>query len=71
MLSINIRRRYRLLQGLCVLSVKTKTSVCNRFNTSFCAADQKKPGYIKFKLKVLKQINPTNKINDLFDRSLF
>ena len=39
---------------------------------SFCAADhKKKTGYIKFKLKVLKKINPTNQINDLFDRSLF
>ena len=31
----------------------------------------KKPCYIKFKSKVLKQINPTNQINDFFGRSLF
>ena len=29
-------RRYLLLQGLYVPSVKTTTYVCNRFNTSFC-----------------------------------
>ena len=32
---------------------------------------QNKPGYITFKSKVFKQINPTNQINDFFDRSLF
>ena len=31
----------------------------------------KKPGYIKFKSKVLKQINPSNQIDDFFERSLF
>ena len=36
-----IWRRYLLLQGLCVPSVKTTTYVCNRFNTSFCARDHK------------------------------
>ena len=34
-------RRYLLLQGLCVASVKTTTYVCNRFNTSFCTRDHK------------------------------
>ena len=38
---IYIWRRYLLLQGLCVPSVKTTTYVCNRFNTSFCARDHK------------------------------
>ena len=33
--------------------------------------DHKTPDYIKFKSKVLKQINPTIQINDFFDRSLF
>ena len=37
----DICRRYPLLQGLCVSSVKTTTYVCNRFNTSFCARDHK------------------------------
>ena len=31
----------------------------------------KQTGYIKFKSKIFKQINPTNQINDFFDRSLF
>ena len=34
-------RRYLLLRGLCVPSVKTATYVCNRFNTSFCTEDRK------------------------------
>ena len=34
-------RRYLLLQGLYVPSVKTTTYVCNRFNTSFCTKDHK------------------------------
>ena len=38
---IYIWRRYLLLQGLCVPSVKTTTYICNRFNTSFCARDHK------------------------------
>ena len=33
--------RYLLLQELYVLSVKTATYVCNRFNTSFCTKDHK------------------------------
>ena len=41
MLSINKARRYLLLHGLCVPSVKTTTYVCNRVNTSFCARDHK------------------------------
>ena len=32
---------------------------------------QNKPGYMKFKSKVLKQINPKNQTNDFFNRSLF
>ena len=38
----DICRTYLLLHRLCVLSVKTTTYVCNRFNTSFCARDHKK-----------------------------
>ena len=34
-------RRYLLLQGLYVPSVKTTTHICNRFNTSFCTKDHK------------------------------
>ena len=34
-------RRYLLLQGLCVPSVKTTTYACNRFNTSFCTKDHR------------------------------
>ena len=34
-------RRYLLLQGLYVSSVKTTTYVCNSFNTSFCITDHK------------------------------
>ena len=34
-------RRYLLLQELCVSSVKTATSACNSFNTSFCIKDHK------------------------------
>ena len=34
-------RKYLLLLGLYVPSVKTTTYVCNRFNTSFCTKDQK------------------------------
>ena len=37
----DVCRRYLLLQGLCVRSVKTTTYVCNRFNTSFRARDHK------------------------------
>ena len=37
----DICRRYLLLQGLCVPSVKTTTYVWNRFNTSFSARDYK------------------------------
>ena len=37
----DIGRRYLLLQGLCVPSVKFATYICNRFNTSFCARDHK------------------------------
>ena len=56
----------------CKPSVKTTTYVCNRFTYLFlCQKPQNKPGYIKFKSKVFKQINPTNQINDFFDRSLF
>ena len=43
MLSTNktVYRRYLVLHGLCLPSVKTTTYVCNRFNTSFCAEDHK------------------------------
>ena len=34
-------RKYFLLQGLCMPSVKTTTYACNRFNTSFCTKDLK------------------------------
>ena len=34
-------RRYLLLQGLYVPSVKTTTYICNRFNTTFCTKDHK------------------------------
>ena len=37
----DVCRRYLLLQGLCVPSVKTTTYVCNRFNTSLCAREHK------------------------------
>ena len=37
----NICRRYLLLEGLCVPSVKTTAYVCKRFITSFCARDHK------------------------------
>ena len=37
----HICRRYLLLQGLCVTSVKTTTYVSNAFKTSFCARDHK------------------------------
>ena len=37
----DICRRYLLLQGLCVPSVKTTIYICKRFNTSFCARDYK------------------------------
>ena len=47
-------KSYPLSQGLCVPSAKTVSNVCNRFNTFFCTNT---PGYIKFKAKVLKQIN--------------
>ena len=46
-----ICRRYLLLQGLCVSSVKTATYVCNRFKMDF---------FFKFKSKVLKWINPNS-----------
>ena len=36
-----ICRRCLLLQGLCVPSLKATTYVCNRFNTFFCARDNK------------------------------
>ena len=59
-----IWRRYLLLQGLCVPSVKTTTYVCNRFNTSFCARDHKTNQAIsnlnlKFWNKSTKQIKST------------
>ena len=34
-------KRYLLLQGLYVPSVKTTIYICNRFNTSFCTRDHK------------------------------
>ena len=34
-------RRYLLLQGFYVPSVKTTTYVCNKFNASFCTKDHK------------------------------
>ena len=37
----SICRRYFLLKGLYVPSVKTTTYVCNRLNNSFCAKDHK------------------------------
>ena len=36
----------------------------------FVLETTKKPGYIKFKSKVLKQINPTNQINNFFAQPL-
>ena len=37
----DICRRYPLLEGLCVPSVKSTAYVCKRFITSFCARDHK------------------------------
>ena len=37
----SICRRYLLLQGLYVVSLKTTIYVCNRFNNSFCTKDHK------------------------------
>ena len=57
MLSIN--------KAICVedtFCYKTTKNVCNRFNTSFCTRDRKQTSYIK----ILKEINPTNQINDFF-----
>ena len=54
----SICRRYFLLKGLYVPSVKTTTYVCNRLNNSFCAKDHKTNQAIsKFKSNVLKQTN--------------
>ena len=67
---IYIWRRYLLLQGLCVPSVKTTTYVCNRFNTSFCARDHKTNQAIsnlnrKFWNKSTQQIKSTTSLTDL------
>ena len=67
---IYIWRRYLLLQGLCVPSVKTTTYVCNRFNTSFCARDHKTNQAIsnlnrKFWNKSTQQIKSTTFLTDL------
>ena len=37
----DICRRYLMWQGLCVPGVETTTYLCNRFDTSFCAKDEK------------------------------
>ena len=65
-----IWRRYLLLQGLCVPSVKTTTYVCNRFNTSFCARDHKTNQAIsnlnlKFLNKSTQQIKSTISLTGL------
>ena len=66
----DICRRYLLLQGLCVASVKTTTYVCNRFNTSFCTRDHKTNQAIsnlnrKFWNKSTQQIKSTTSLTDL------
>ena len=71
----DICRRYLLLQGLCVLSVKTITYVCNRFNTSFCARDYRTNQAIsnlnqKFWNKSTQQIKSVISLTDLcFDKN--
>ena len=66
----DICRRYLLLQGLCVPSVKTTTHVCNRFNTFFCARNHKTNKAIsnlnrKFWNKSKQQIKSTTSLTDL------
>ena len=72
----DICRRYLLLQGLCVPSVKTTTYVCNRFNTSFCARDHKTNQAIsnlnrKFWNKSTQQIKSTTFLTDLCSNKKF
>ena len=68
MLSINKARRYLLLHGLCVPSVKTTTYVCNRFNTSFCARDCKAISNLN---ESFETNQPKKSNHDFFDQSLF
>ena len=65
----DICRRYLLLQGLCVQSVKTTSYVCNRFNTFFCARDHKTNQAVsnlnrKFWKKSTEQIKSTTSLID-------
>ena len=66
-----ILRRYLLLQGLCVPSVKTTTYVCNRFNTSFCARDRKANQAISNLNESFETNQPKKSNHDFFDQSLF
>ena len=72
----DICRRYLLLQGLCMPSVKTTTYVCNRFITSFCARDHKTNQAIsnlnrKFWNKSTQQIKSTTFLTDLCSNKKF
>ena len=62
-----ICRRYLLLQGLCVPSVKTKTYVCNRFNTYFHTKNHKRHQAISF-YTLLHQATRGEVKNSLRDR---
>ena len=61
-------KRYLLLQGLYVPSVKTTTYVCNRFNTSFCTKDHKTHLAISF-YTLLHQAARSEGKNNLRKRS--
>ena len=72
----DICRRYLLLQGLCMPSVKTTTYACNRFNTSFFARDHKTNQAIsnlnrKFWNKSTQQIKSTISLPNLYFNKKF